>query len=71
MAQKIPTSVVAVVSDALASRYTHAAIDQMMEAAGIEISPLPSGVAVAKGRSWQSALNGATQVLASRAPWDW
>ena len=37
MSRKIPPAVVAVVSDALANRYTHAAIDQMMEAAGIEL----------------------------------
>jgi len=57
MAHKIPTSVVAVVSDALANRYTHAAIDQMMEAAGIEISPLPSGNRQVKTRAWLNYAN--------------
>src|SRR6266849_878746 len=43
MTQKIPTAIIAVVSDALANRYTHAAIDQMMEAAGLELNPSPGG----------------------------
>jgi hypothetical protein len=36
MTRQIPKAVIAVVSDALGNKYSHAAIDQMMEAAGIE-----------------------------------
>jgi hypothetical protein len=57
MASKIPTSVIAVVSDALGDRFTHAAIDQMMEAAGIEMSPLPSGNRQVKTRAWLNHAN--------------
>jgi len=57
MADKIPISVIAVVSDALASRYTHAAIDQMMEAAGLELSPPPQGNKQVKTRGWLTYAN--------------
>jgi hypothetical protein len=57
MTRKIPTAVVAIVSDALASRYTHAAIDQMMEAAGLELNPLPGGNRQVKTRAWINHAN--------------
>lgn len=57
MPSKIPTSVIAVVSDALASRYTHAAIDQMMEAAGLELNPSPGGNKQVKTRGWFTYAN--------------
>jgi len=57
MARQIPTTVIAVVSDALANRYTHAAIDQMMEAAGLELNPSPGGSKQVKTRGWFSYAN--------------
>jgi hypothetical protein len=52
MDRKIPVAVIAVVSDALAQQYSHAQIDRLMESAGIEISPLPSGNKQVKTREW-------------------
>jgi len=52
MDRKIPVAVIAVVSDALAQRYTHAEIDQFMESAGIELSPSPPGNRQVKTRAW-------------------
>jgi Abortive infection C-terminus len=52
MDRKIPTAVIAVASDALAQRYSHAQIDQFMEAAGIEISSPPNGNRQVKTRAW-------------------
>jgi hypothetical protein len=57
MTRKIPTSIIAVVSDALANRYTHAVIDQMMEAAGLEMNPLPGGNKQVKTRAWFNHAN--------------
>jgi hypothetical protein len=57
MARQIPTTVIAVVSDALANRYTHAAIDQMMEAAGLELNPSPGGSKQVKTRGWFNYAN--------------
>jgi len=57
MTRKIPTAIIAVVSDALASRYTHAAIDQMMEAAGLELNPSPGGNKQVKTRGWFTYAN--------------
>jgi hypothetical protein len=57
MTRKIPIAVIAVVSDALASRYTHAAIDQMMEAAGLELNPSPGGNKQVKTRGWFTYAN--------------
>jgi Abortive infection C-terminus len=57
MSQKIPIAVVAVASDALANRYTHAAIDQMMEAAGLEMNPSPGGNKQVKTRAWLNHAN--------------
>jgi hypothetical protein len=57
MTLKIPTAVIAVVSDVLASRYTHDAINQTMEAAGIEMNPLPGGNKQVKTRAWLNHAN--------------
>jgi hypothetical protein len=57
MSRKIPTAVIAVVSDALANKYSHAAIDQMMEAAGIELEPSPPGNKQVKTRAWLNHAN--------------
>jgi hypothetical protein len=57
MTRKIPTAVIAVVSDALANRHTHAAIDQMMEAAGLELNPSPGGDKQVKTRGWFTYAN--------------
>jgi hypothetical protein len=57
MSRKIPTAVVAVVSDALGNKYSHAAIDQMMEAAGIELNPSPPGNRQVKTRAWLNHAN--------------
>src|ERR1022692_1470419 len=51
MDRKKPVAVIAVVSDALALRYTHAQIDQFMESAGIELSPSPPGNRQVKTRA--------------------
>lgn len=57
MTRKIPIAVIAVVSDALAVRYTHDAIDQMMEAAGLERNPPPVGTKKVKTRAWLNYAN--------------
>ena len=49
---KIPLAVIAVVSAALANRYSHADINQFMEAAGIVMHPLPDGNRQVKSRAW-------------------
>ena len=53
----IPGAVVAVVSDALAQRYSHGEIDQLMESAGIELSPSPPGNKQVKTRAWLKHAN--------------
>jgi hypothetical protein len=64
MARKIPTAIIAVVSDALANRYTHGQIDYFMEAAGLELNPSPGGNKQVKTRGWlQYANNSATDPL--------
>jgi hypothetical protein len=55
--RKIPIAVVAVVSDALAVRYSNAHIDNLMEAAGIELSPSPPGNRQVKTRAWLKHAN--------------
>lgn len=55
--RKIPAAVIAVVSNALANRYTHAQIDQFMEAAGIRLEPSPSGNRQVKTRAWLAHAN--------------
>jgi predicted nucleotide-binding protein (sugar kinase/HSP70/actin superfamily) len=57
MSRKIPTAVIAEASDALANKYSHAAIDQMMEAAGIELEPSPPGNKQVKSRAWLNHAN--------------
>jgi hypothetical protein len=52
MDRRIPVAVIAVVSDALAQRYSHAQIDHFMESAGIELSPSPLGNRQVKTRAW-------------------
>jgi hypothetical protein len=49
---KIPHAVIAVVSAALANRYSHADIHQFMEAAGIVMDPSPDGNRQVKARAW-------------------
>lgn len=51
MGRKIPVAVIAVVSDVLATRYTHSRIDYFMEAAGLSCEP-PTGNKVDKTRAW-------------------
>jgi len=51
VSRKIPVPVIAIVSDVLATRYTHSRIDYFMEAANIACSP-PSGNKVDKTRAW-------------------
>ena len=58
MDRKIPAAVIAVVSDALALRYTHAQIDQFMGSAGIELSQSPPGNWQVKTRGWLRRANG-------------
>jgi abortive infection Abi-like protein len=58
MNRKIPIAVIAVVSDALASEYTHAQIDRFMESAGIEIAISPIGNRQVKTRTWLKHANG-------------
>lgn len=53
---KIPVPVIAVVSDLLATRYTHSRIDYFMEAAGLE-GDAPMGNKVDKTRSWLKRAN--------------
>src|SRR6266404_777904 len=57
MTRKIPSPVIAVVSDALADRYTHAQIDYFMEAAGLELNPSPGGNKQVKTRGWLTYAN--------------
>jgi Abortive infection C-terminus len=54
---KIPTSIIAVVSEALANRYSHAEINLMMETAGLELNPLPGGNRQVKTRAWFNHAN--------------
>jgi hypothetical protein len=49
--RKIPVPVIAVVSDVLATRYTHSRIDYFMQAANIECTP-PGGNKLDKTRVW-------------------
>jgi hypothetical protein len=51
MSRQIPVPVIAVVSDVLATRYTHSRIDYFMENANIECTP-PSGNKLDKTRAW-------------------
>ncbi|MGB6875930.1 MAG: abortive infection family protein [Candidatus Acidiferrales bacterium] len=51
MSREIPVAVIAVVSDVLATRYTHSRIDYFMEAAGLKCDP-PFGNKVDKTRAW-------------------
>src|SRR5437899_1623591 len=51
MSKKIPVPVIALVSDVLATRYTHSRIDYFMELANIACSP-PGGNKVDKTRAW-------------------
>jgi hypothetical protein len=53
---KIPVPVIAVVSDLLATRYTHSRIDYFMGAAGLE-GDAPIGNKVDKTRSWLKRAN--------------
>ena len=48
---------IAVVSEALANRYTHAEINQFMEAAGIEMAIPPEGNRQVKTRAWLNHVN--------------
>lgn len=57
MARKIPVPVMAVVSDVLGSRYTHAQIDNFMESAGIERQTPPGGNRQVKTRAWLQHAN--------------
>lgn len=58
MIRRIPTAVIAVVSNALAYRYTHDQIDSFMEAAGIEMATPPAGNRQVKTRRWLNHANG-------------
>ena len=60
MTRKIPTAIIAVASDVLANRYSHAMIDQMMEAAGLEMDPPPAGNKQVKTRAWLNHANNAS-----------
>lgn len=51
VSRRIPVPVIAVVSDVLATRYTHSRIDYFMGAANIECAP-PGGNKVDKTRTW-------------------
>jgi abortive infection Abi-like protein len=51
VSRKIPVPVIAIVSDVLATRYTHSRIDYFMGAANIACSP-PGGNKVDKTRAW-------------------
>jgi Abortive infection C-terminus len=57
MDRRIPVAVIAVVSEALAQRYSHAQIDQFMESAGIEIAMVPIGNRQVKTRAWLKHAN--------------
>jgi Abortive infection C-terminus len=52
MTRKIPIPVIAVVSEVLANSYTHAQINDFMEAAGIELAVAPIGNKEVKTRAW-------------------
>ena len=54
---EIPLAVISVVSTALASRYTHAELGQIMEAAGIVLDQLPIGNKQVKARAWLNHTN--------------
>jgi hypothetical protein len=54
--RKIPAAVIAVMSDILAMKYTHARIDYFMEAAGIECDG-PFGNKVDQARAYLRAAN--------------
>ena len=56
MSRKIPVPVIAVVSDVLAVKYTHARIDYFMEAAGIECGG-PFGNKLDKARTYLRTAN--------------
>jgi hypothetical protein len=51
LSRRIPVPVIAIVSDVLATRYSHSRIDYFMEAAGIECDS-PPGNKVDKTRAW-------------------
>jgi hypothetical protein len=51
LSRRIPVPVIAIVSDVLATRYSHSRIDYFMEAAGIECDS-PPGNNVDKTRAW-------------------
>ena len=57
VSRKIPVPVMAVVSDVIGDRYTHAQIDNMMEAAGIERETPPVGNRQVKTRAWLQCAN--------------
>ncbi len=57
MSRKIPVPVMAVISDVIGGRYTHAQIDNMMEAAGIEPETPPGGNRQVKARTWLQCAN--------------
>jgi hypothetical protein len=57
MSRKIPIPVMAVVSDVISTKYTHAQIDNMMETAGIEPTTAPSGNKQVKARAWFQCAN--------------
>jgi hypothetical protein len=57
VSRKIPIPVMAVVSDVIGGRYTHAQIDNMMEAAGIEREVAPGGNRQIKTRAWLQTAN--------------
>jgi Abortive infection C-terminus len=56
VSKRIPVPVMAVVSDVIANRYSHAQIDNMMEAAGIE-GGSPGGNRQVKARAWLQRAN--------------
>jgi hypothetical protein len=56
VSKKIPVPVMAVVSEVIANRYSHAQIDNMMEAAGIE-GGSPGGNRQVKARAWLQRAN--------------
>jgi hypothetical protein len=57
VSRKIPLPVIAVVADALGSRYSHARIDSFMMTAGIELAQSPSGNREVKTRAWLRCAN--------------
>jgi Abortive infection C-terminus len=54
---KNPVAVMAVVSDVIGSRYTHAEIDNLMERAGIELNSPPGKNRQVKTRAWLQSAN--------------